>query len=194
MYQDAVDYLRTEANHIDTIETEILKIPDRNIKIRFDTSEFIGTDDLLSELRKKIPQKQEIVNTRKIAESAGITDCDIDIDLDVSYTPITEKIKLVTAKRGVYEARLKIDKDYGAQALSLYILRPLSEIISFLRHGLTERGFFGHAGDGELLNYLEECKSKNNGAYFSLFNRIIDTTKEKLTLASAPESYSPAEK
>lgn len=194
MYKDAADYLKVEGDLIDTIETEILKMPDKDIKIGFNTSEFIGTEDLLGELRKKIPQRQDVVNTRKIAESAGITDCDIDIDLDVSYTPITEKIKLVTAKRGVYEARLKIDKDYDAQTLSLYMLRPLSGIIGFLRHGLTERRFFGHAGDGELLNYLEECKSKNNDAYFSLFNRIIDTAKGKLTLASAPESYSPAEK
>ncbi len=186
MYQDAVDYLRTEGNHIDAIETEILKMPDMAARVKFNTSRFIGTEDLLGELRKKIPQKHEVRNTKKIAERAGITDCDIDMDIGISYTPIAEKIKLVTEKSGVYEARLKIDT-------SPLLLRFTSGIISGLRRGLTERRFFGHAGDDELLDYLEEHKFKTINEYSSLANRIIDTAKEKLKLSSAPESYSPTE-
>lgn len=193
MYEDAVVYLRKEGDLIDAIETEILKMPDRVARIEFNTSGFIGTEDLLGELRKKIPQRQDVVNTRKIAEGAGITDCDIDMDIGVSYTPVAEKIKLVTAKRGVYEARLKTDKDYDAQAFSL--LRPLSGALGILRHGLTERRFFGKASDDELLNYLEGHKFKPDNEYGLLTNRIIDTAKEKLKLPPvAPEGYGAVKK
>lgn len=195
MYEDAVNYMRAEEAIIDTIETKILKMPNRAARIEFNTSGFIGTEDLLGELRKKIPQKHEVVNTKELAESAGMTDCDIDMDIGVSYTPVDEKIKLVTAESGVYEAQLKIDKDYDAQALSLYMLRPLSGALGILRHGLTERRFFGKADDEELLNYLEGHKSKRNDDYSLLFNRIIDTAKEKLKLPSAPQGgYDPVVK
>lgn len=193
MYEDAADYINAEQDIIDIIETKILEIPNRDIKIEFDTSEFIGTGDLLSELRKKIPQKQETVNIRKITESAGITDCDIDADVTVSYTPIDEKIKLVTAESGVYEARLKIDRsDYNryAQTLSVYMLRPLSGILGILRSGLAKRKFFEKASDDELLNYLEESKLKTDNACSALANFIIDAAKEKLKSPSgATESY-----
>lgn len=188
MYQDAVDYLRTEEGNIDTIETEILKMPDKIARMEFSTSEFIGADDLLGELRKRIPQNQDVVNTRKIAESVGITDCDIDVDLEVSYAPITEKIKLVTAKRGVYEARLKID---AHQYLMFGVVRVT---LGNLRHGLTERRIFEHAGDDELLKYLEGYRFKTINAYSALTNNIIDNAKEKLKLPSSPEGYGPAVK
>lgn len=194
MYGDAADYLNVERDLIDTIETEILKMPDRTARIEFNTSEFAGTEDLLSELRKKIPQKREVVNTRKIAESAGMTDFHIDMNLEISYIPVDEKIKLVTAKRGVYEARLKIDRDYSAQTLSLNMLGPLSGALGILRRGLTERRFFEKAGDDELLDYLEGHKSKRDDDYSALFNRIIDMAKEKLKSPSVPESYTLAGK
>lgn len=181
MYEDAINYMRTEEALINTIETEILKMPDMAARIKFNTSEFIGTEDMLSELRKKIPQKDKVVNTRKLAESAGITDCDIDMDMEISYVPIDEKIKLVTAESGVYEAQLKID------TASLMLIQWTSGYISNLRRGLTERRFFGKAGDNELLNYLDEHKFKTINEYSSLANRIIGTAKEKLALASAPE-------
>lgn len=182
MYEDAVNYMRTEEALINTIESEILKMPDMAARIEFNTSEFIGAEDLLSELRKKIPQKNEVVNTRKLAESAGITDCDIDMNMDISYVPIDEKIKLVTAESGVYEAQLKID------TASLMLIQWTSGYISSLRR-LMERKFFEKADDDELLNYLDEHKFKTISEYSSLANRIIDTAKEKLQLHSAPKDY-----
>ncbi len=188
MYEDAVNYMRTEEALINTIETEILKMPDMAARIEFKTSEFIGAEDPLSELLKKIPQKNEVANTRKLAESAGITDCDIDMNMDISYVPIDEKIKLVTAESGVYEAQLKIDP------ASLMLIQWTSGYISNLRRGLTERKFFGKADDDELLNYLDEHKFKTINEYSSLANRIIDTAKEKLKLHSAPKDYGAATK